>query len=417
MRDDAIFEARLADAFGRYADLTPNMDDQAVARAAMSAGRASGRIRWLPQVRVTYLLAILALLLAAVVVAIAAGTLRTQPHLSIGRDGGIAFTVQGNDHTAAATHLMNPDGTGDRAIDTGRCPAYSRDGGTLAVVDYDTAAYLTVISPGGVPSRKVLLAETPSTSISYALSPDGARVAWSKPGDGLWVAPIDGGSGRRIVANATAPGAFFDTAVWSPVGASLAFGTYIADAATGERHRSALSIVAADGSGLRELTHRPGVLGDAPSWSPDGRFLAYLGRPDDVQASSTASDVFVIGVDGSGDRNVTATTANESLPAWAPDGAVLAFLTSPDGEAHRLTTVRMNGPTPDGPPAFGPESEWFVWSPDGTRLLWLEVSTIGPEAYRSTFHAIDRDLTQPPTTVQAVDGLIVCTPSWQRLAP
>jgi len=415
MRDEAIFEAQLADAFGRYADLTPVMDDEVVAREAVAAGRASRRIAWLPSVRVAYLFVLLGLLLAAI--AIAAGTLRTQPFLTIGRDGDIAFTVQGNDHTAAMTHLMNPDGTGDHAIDTGRCPAYSRDGGTLAEVDYDTTAYLAVIGADGVPHRKVLLAETPSTSISYALSPDGTRVAWSKPGDGLWVAPIDSGPGKRIVAATTAPGAFFDSAVWSPDGESLVFGTYAADAATGERHRTAISVVGGDGSDLRILTDRPGVLGDAPSWSPDGRFLAYLGRPDDAPAASAASDVFVIGADGTGDRNVTATTANESLPAWAPDSAVLAFLTSPDGEAHRLTTIRMNGPTPAGLPVFGPESEWFVWSPDGTRLLWLEVSTIGPEAYRSTFHAIDRDFTQPSTTLQAVDGLIVCTPSWQRLEP
>lgn len=417
MRDDAIFEAQLADAFGRYADLAPIMDDEVVARGAMSAGRASGRLPWLPRVRVAHLLVVLALLLAAIVVAIAAGTLRTQPLLSIGRDGGITFTVQGNGHTSVETHLVNPDGTGDHTINAGRCPAYSRDGGTMAVLQYDTAAYLAVIGADGVPSRKVLLVESPSTSISYALSPDGARVAWSKPGDGLWVAPIDGGPGKRIVANATAPGAFFETAVWSPDGTSVAFGTYVADAATGERNRTAISIVGGDGSDLRTLTDRPGGLGDGVSWSPDGRFLSYIGRPDDTQAASAASDVFVIGADGTGDRNVTGTTADESLPEWAPDGAVLAFLTSPDGEAHRLTAVRMNGPTPSGLPVFGPESEWFVWSPDGTRLLWLEVSTIGPEAYRSTIRAIDRDFTQPPTTLQAVDGLIICTPSWQRLAP
>jgi hypothetical protein len=166
------------------------------------------------------------------------------------------------------------------------------------------------------------------------------------------------------------------------------------------------------------------------AWSPDGRYLAYLGVPDapgppsvaptassGTQGGSPARDVFVIGVDGSGDRNVTNTLASENRPEWSPDGAVLAFDTSADGEAHRLTTVRMNGPTPVGPLVLGPESEWFVWSPDGSELLWLEVSSLGSETYHSTIHSIDPQFRQSSKTLQAVDGLIPCAPSWQRLEP
>ena len=363
MRDDAIFEARLADAFGRYADAAPAMDDDVVAREAIWGGRASRRIAWLPSLRVAYLLVVLGLLLAAIAIAMASGTLRNDPLRSIGREGGIVFTVQGNDHTWATTHLMKPDGTSDHAIGADRCPVYSRDGSTLSVLTYDTSAYLAVIGSDGVPTRKVLLEETLTTSVSYALSPDGSRVAWFKPDDGLWVAPIDGGPGRRILPAATA-GVSFDSPVWSPDGTSLVFGTYVADPATGVRRRAAISIVGTGGHDLRQLTSRPGLLGDGVSWSPDGRLLAYLGRPDDAPATSTANDVFVIGADGTGDRNVTGSVGIESQPEWAPDGAAIAFLTSPEDKVHRLTTVRMNGTTPAALPVLGPESEWFVWSPD-----------------------------------------------------
>ena len=40
MHDDLTFEARLADALGRYAELAPSMDDDAVAREAIAAGRS-----------------------------------------------------------------------------------------------------------------------------------------------------------------------------------------------------------------------------------------------------------------------------------------------------------------------------------------------------------------------------------------
>ena len=196
---------------------------------------------------------------------------------------------------------------------------------------------------------------------------------------------------------------------------------------TGERHRSAIYVVDVDDAELHPLTTRPALLGDGMSWSPDGRFLAYPGLPDGApipppsDGNATIAypprDVFLIGADGSGDRNLTSTPASESQPEWSPDGAYLAFGTTPDGEAHRITTIHMNGPTTGGPLALGPESEWFVWSPDGTALLWLEVSSLGSEKYRSTLHSVDRDFRQAPMTLQAVDGLIVCKPSWQRLEP
>ena len=60
---------------------------------------------------------------------------------------------------------------------------------------------------------------------------------------------------------------------------------------------------------------------------------------------------------------------------------------------------------------------WFVWSPDGRELLWQEIASIGPEAVRSTIRAGDPRFSQPPRTLKVFDGVITCTPSWQRLGP
>ena len=452
MRDDVIFETRLADALGRYADLAPAMDDEAVAREAIVAGGSPRRGGWLsylrhggpgggstarrPVLRVAYLLIVLALLLAAILVAIAGGALRNDPFRSLGRNGAIAFTVQGNNHEPAGTHVMNADGTGDHPIAADRCPSYSKDGRVLASLSYEGGAYLVVRDDAGNPTQKLLLVDEALTSVSYALSPDGARVAWFKPAAGagttgdsveLWVAPIARWPGDPDPAglDCTEPVLRVPTLVARRPPRRVR--ELRSRRHHGERQRSAISVIADDGSGLRRLTTRPGMLGDAMSWSPDGRHLAYLGLPDGAAASTSGAqsgpsaslprDVFVIAADGTGDRNLTDSSEAEAQPEWSPDGAVLAFETAADGEAHRLTTIHMNGPTPVGQPVLGPESEWFVWSPDGTALLWLAVTSLGPEASQSTLYSIDRDFRQSPRTVQVVDGLIVCPPSWQRLEP
>jgi len=462
MPDDMTFETRLAAALGHFADLAPTMDDEAIAQRAIESARSArrlGRLGLPPRrgidrdrggqlgLRLAYLLLILGLVLAAVLVAIAAGVLRNDHPQPLGRNGTIAFTLQGNDHGPASIHLINPDGTGDHTIDADRCPTYSRDGSVFASLSYDGAANLVVRGADGRPAHTVLLVESPPTSVSYALSPDGTRVAWFKPapddpagspapdgpspasgnGTELWVAPIAGGPGLRVQPASKVPDEFYDAPLWSPDGRSIAFGSYVADPATGIRHRSAIFVVAADGIGLVRLTGRPAILDDTMSWSPDGRSLAYLGLPDELPgrtpaptpttAPYPAREVFVIGADGTGEQRVTDTAAFEAGPEWSPDGALPAFESSPDGTDGRIASIEMHGPSPGGQPRQAPVSPWFVWSPDGAALLWLEASSIGTDAYRSTLHAIDPAFQRSATTLQAMDGLIVCPPSWQRLEP
>ena len=444
MRDDTTFETRLADAFGRLAAEAPPMDDDAIARAAIDGDRGG----WLsalrrgpfdrealgrPMLRSASMLIVLALILAAIAIVVTQGALRDGPVPPLGHNGQIVFTVQGNSHEAAVTYAMDPDGTDDHSVRTERCPTYSRDGSALAFVSYVGSATLIARHAEGGPIGTVLFVDDPTTAVTWALSPDGTRVAWFKPdpsGDTesqeLWVAPTDGGPGVRIVPASADPNETYKAPLWSPDGNRIVFGGIVADADTLESHRSAIYVVGADGTGLRRLTDRPASRVEEMSWSPDSRFLAYIGVPDDGLVPPTADDgsraslpddVFVIGIDGSGDRNLTESPGFESRPAWSPDGAAIAFATTAAGSTHRLTTIRMDGPSPIGPTVPGPESEWFLWSPDGTELLWLESTQLDPETYRSTFHTVDPGFRRSSRTLLALDGQVVCTPSWQRLEP
>ncbi len=59
--------------------------------------------------------------------------------------------------------------------------------------------------------------------------------------------------------------------------------------------------------------------GSEPAWSPDAGRLAYI-------SGSVGRDVFLMRLDGSERRNLTATrNADESTPAWSPDGSRIIF--------------------------------------------------------------------------------------------
>jgi dipeptidyl aminopeptidase/acylaminoacyl peptidase len=99
------------------------------------------------------------------------------------------------------------------------------------------------------------------------------------------------------------------------------------------------------------------LFGDtAPSWSPDGRRLAF------VQDGSPGSGfITTIGFDGRGLRRLT----EGRQPAWSPRGGIIAF-TRGVSHVNTLYTVPANG----GPEhALGP-GEYPDWSPQGDALAF-----------------------------------------------
>src|SRR6266508_4005238 len=73
--------------------------------------------------------------------------------------------------------------------------------------------------------------------------------------------------------------------------------------------------VNADGTGLRRLTRSPWPEFD-PSWSPDGRFIAYRSEPHGHP------QLWVMNADGSGQHRLT---RDGGFPAWSPDGSMIAY--------------------------------------------------------------------------------------------
>src|ERR1700712_4254196 len=147
------------------------------------------------------------------------------------------------------------------------------------------------------------------TSMAFALSPDRTRLVIDLQG-GLWVLPIAGGTAQRITdeyGDARQPS-------WSPDGRSVAFQSY-------RDGTWRIWTVSPDGTALKAVTS--GSFDDRePHWSPDGSRIAFSSD------RSGNYDVWVLEVASGAVRQLTRDAGNDFFPTWAPDGREIAFVST-----------------------------------------------------------------------------------------
>jgi WD40-like Beta Propeller Repeat/Lysyl oxidase len=154
---------------------------------------------------------------------------------------------------------------------------------------------------------------------------------------------------RLLAAGAVEPS-------WSPDGRRLAF---IAPGAGGAAD---VFLADADGAHLGRITRTDGVEEASPSWSPDGTRLVV----------ERAGRIVVLRADGGGERPLGAGLE----PTWSPGGRRIAFS---DGDNLYLVSVR-GGRARQLTSAPGAQTA-PAWSLDGRRLAFVSDESGAPDIY------------------------------------
>jgi Tol biopolymer transport system component len=288
--------------------------------------------------------------------------------------GRILFLSYRNGVTGIYTVM--PDGTGLRNLVSRRShsASWSPDGSRIAFESsdgegpYDT--HLSIMNADG--TGQTVLSRF-SWSSDPAWSPDGGTIAFLEQGATepvgaqVYVVGVNGGPARQLTH-----GSHIERPLsWSPDGSRILF------ARSYEPPR--IFTVSADGS-REDTLSTPGFreYDLDPQWSTDGSKIAFIRRSFIVDEFS-AWNLWVMNADGSSPKALTHYTADSSEAvtqfSWAPDGNGLVFAgvqvyrIQPDGSAQ---TVLFTGHYP---------VRWPVWSPDLTRILYVELVDFQPDIF------------------------------------
>ncbi|HJQ73766.1 MAG TPA: S9 family peptidase [Gaiellaceae bacterium] len=262
-------------------------------------------------------------------------------------------------------------------------PRLSPDGRRVAYVvtrvDRDESRYRSAIwtatLDGSEEPRQLTSGERSDGSPRW--SPDGRWLAFVSSRDGeedkahgeLYVLPADGGEPRRLTDGDES----VESIAWSPDSSRIAFARRVRDEAyeeeedrkraprrftrlffkldsvgwTGDRRRH-LFVVGLDGDDERQLTEGD-CENDEPAWSPDGRRIVFSSLRGERWDVELVEALYALDVDGDGaePRRLTGPDESAGMPAFSADGSLIAYSHSPEDGTNphhnQIAVMRADG--------------------------------------------------------------------------
>jgi dipeptidyl aminopeptidase/acylaminoacyl peptidase len=308
-------------------------------------------------------------------------------------------------------------------------PAISPDGKWVlfSAVDVDLKAnkrtsHLWIVPLAGGGSKQ--LTSDPAGETGGRWAPDGKKFLFVSPRGGssqVWVADFDSATGtitgdaKKITSISTEA----DGAIWFPNSKRILFASEVYsdcpdDACNKKRDeeraaskvkamtfdrlfyrhwnhytsfkRSHLFVGTLDGSAPRDITPGdhdvpPFSLGGQDNYaiSPDGQEVAFTSNQDDVEATSTNNEIFIVLAAGGTPKKLSTSPGGDSTPLYSPDGRWLAWRMQKRAgyESDRFRLVlydRKSDQIRNLTEDFDQWVETIAWSPDSKSVYFTSES-------------------------------------------
>ena len=250
------------------------------------------------------------------------------------------------------------------------------------------------------------------TDISPSLSPDGRHVAFFSGrgifGIDLYIADAQTGDIRKRLTSPNHDNHFdaisfmASAGSWSPDGRRLAFVTQV----EGDHE---LSIYDTEENRIVQRFRTPEAKAMTdPSWGPDGR-IAFVGYGGGI------SDLFILNTQTGDVEQLTNDRNAELHPTWSPDGRTIAYATDrdPATDFERLTYAPMRIAVIDAStrevtliPRIDERAKHInpKWSPDGRSLFFISDRGGVSDVYRWSFDGTVSQVTRLATGVSGITG-------------
>lgn len=263
--------------------------------------------------------------------------------------------------------------------------AEGTDDGQIAFTANDSGdMQLCVMNPDGTNVACLPLATSvaePLRSMSPNWSPDGTKIAFSgarTTGNGqeasIYLVSANGDGLRQL----TDAEVLDETPAWSPDGTTIAFartvksGTAVAD--------GVIMLLGRESTEPVPVTNHadldPPVIDRDPSWSPDGKQIAFS-RLTITPQGELDTAIYILDIEDLSERLLI---DDASAPEWSPDGTSIAFSSTRDGNGEtcfhecnpsgEIYVARADGSKIRRLTSDRADDQSPTWSPEGRRIAF-----------------------------------------------